>query len=219
MDAITLGDGTVLVVADYPLPDGVDDAVLNRGQLAKAMRVSENTITNWVGDGLPVQAQGSNGQAYEFQMSHCYAWRMRRSADEKTRQAKGDAAAQQMALTFLNQTESIDDEPFLTAKQIKEWAEAEYQRNRAAEQRGDLVRADGVRRVMEQLVVDFCGAINVLPDFAEQEFGLSPAQAARFQVRCDGVIEEAALTIQRNGLASGAVVSMANGKLPNADEA
>ncbi|MEJ6397033.1 terminase small subunit [Yoonia sp. 208BN28-4] len=219
MDTIRLGDGTTLDIAAYPLPDGVEDVVLNRGQLATAMNVSEQTITNWMRAGLPLLSQGSNGQSYEFQLAHCYAWRMRRDADERARRAKGDAQAQQLALTFLNPSDIDDDEPFLTAKQIKEWAEAEYQRNRAAEQRGDLVRVDSVKRVMEQLVVDFCSAINVLPDFAEQEFGLSAAQAQVMQRRCDGVIEEAAMTIQRSALATGKVVSMTSGRDPDAAEA
>ena len=66
MVQVVLADGTELDVDAFPLPDGVDDGVLNRGQLAEALRVSEPSITSWIRDGMPVLSQGGNGQAITF---------------------------------------------------------------------------------------------------------------------------------------------------------
>ncbi|RWR31346.1 DUF1441 family protein [Sinirhodobacter populi] len=187
-EVITLDDGSVLDVARYPLPDGVadDGTPLNRVQLAKAFGVSENTITKWVGQGMPVVSSGQNGISYEFRLSHCYAWRQ--SRDEKVRAAKvkGDQLAAQAALAFRNlDDDQAEEESELTADDLRKWSEAEYHRNRVAEQRGDLVRADRVRAVLEDLFVAFGTAMDTFPDFAEMEFGLSPAQVAKVQAHCD----------------------------------
>lgn len=208
MSDLTLSDGTTLDVAAYPLPDGIDDGVLNRGQLALAMRVSENTITSWIGDGMPVQREGSNGQAYEFLLSHCFAWKLQRDDLDKARRLRGDQLAQRVAQSFLNLDDDQADVAALSPQETKQRAEADYHRNRAAELRGELVRADRVRQMLDGLLVDVRTSINVLTDFAEQEFGLSAGQAEKMQARCDGVIVEMAQRIIRNQLATAEIAQI-----------
>lgn len=195
---ITLADGGVLDVSAWPLPDEVEDGVLNRAQLARAFNVSENTITKWTGQGMPVLSEGQNGVAYEFQLSHCYAWRMERDAKAREAKTRGDQLAAQAALAFRNLDEDqAEREAELTADDLRKWSEAEYHRNRVAEQRGDLVRADAMRQLLETILVAFGNALDTMPDFAELNFGLTSDQVAQMQDRCDSVRMEVRDTIER----------------------
>lgn len=206
MDVINLSDGTELDVSAFPLPEGMVDVVMNRGQIAIAMNTSEVTVSNWISKGFPVLSKGGNGTAYEFQLSHCYAWRQRRDLEVQRASEEADKAAAQMRLEFLN----LDDDQaashgHLTLKQMGEAAEVDYKRNRAAEQRGELVRADRMREMGEKQLTDLRQAIMAIPDYAEQEFGLAPAQAQKLQARCEGALVEMGSTMRRylpDGLAA-----------------
>ncbi len=68
------------LMAKFPLPDGVPDAVLNREELADALGTSINTISAWIAQGMPVQQVGGNGKADELRLAHCHAWCMARKA-------------------------------------------------------------------------------------------------------------------------------------------
>jgi phage terminase Nu1 subunit (DNA packaging protein) len=188
---ITLPDGEVLDVSAWPLPEGAEDGVLNRVQLSRAFSVTENTITKWVGQGMPVLSEGQNGVAYEFQLSHCYAWRQQR--DDKARAAKqrGDHVAAQAALAFRNlDADQEEAEAGLTADELRKWSLAEYDRNRLAEQRGDLIRADRTRAVMEEVLVMVATSLETLPDYLEMKFGLSTDQVAQVVERTDELRDE-----------------------------
>lgn len=208
---ITLADGSVLDVARYPLPDGVTDdgTPLNRAQLAAAFGVSVNAVTDWINKGMPALSTGQNGVAYEFRLAHCWAWRQ--SRDERVRAAKqrGDQLAAQAALAFRNLDEDqAEDEGTLTADDLRKWSEAEYHRNRVAEQRGDLVRADRMRTLIEDLIVTFGSAMDNLPDFAEMNFGLSAQQVSQLQDYCDELRLEVRRQIEGRVERGGAVVHM-----------
>ncbi|WP_017999916.1 terminase small subunit [Paracoccus sp. N5] len=211
---ITLADGSVLDVARYPLPDGVvdDGTPLNRAQLAKAFGVSENTITKWLSQGMPVESAGQNGVSYEFRLGHCWAWRQDRDDRSRAAKLRGDQLAAQAALAFRNlDDDQAEEEAELTADDLRKWSEAEYHRNRVAEQRGDLLRADRMRPLLEDLVVAFGTAMDNLPDFAEMNFGLSPAQVAQMQDYCDQVRGEARRLIEERLARGGAVIAL-NGR-------
>lgn len=195
---LTLKNGTVLDLARYPLPDSVADVPMNRGQIARAMGVSEPTISAWINEGMPVATKGGNGQAYEFQPSHCWAWRLHRTEQDRAAEDQANEAAEQMRMAFANlDPDQADAERGLTPKQIREVAAADYERSRAAELRGELVRVDRVRELQEKQMIDFRQAIMTLPDFAEQEFALTPAQAKKLQDRCEGALDELGMTLRR----------------------
>jgi phage terminase Nu1 subunit (DNA packaging protein) len=181
---IELADGTVLDLAAYPLPEGVEDGVLNRAQVARAFNVSENTVGKWIGQGMPVEAQGQNGVGYELRLSHCYAWKMARDAARAEERARSDQIAAQAALAFLNLDAEEDERPSLTAKQMKELSEAEFRRNQLAEQKGELVRANRVREVFEHILGAVRANVTTVADYAEREFGLTPAQVEKLDARC-----------------------------------
>lgn len=186
LNLVTLASGEVLDVSAWPLPQGVEDGILNRAQLARAFSVSENTITKWMAQGMPVLSEGQNGVAYEFRLSHCYAWRQDRDQKARAEKARGDQVAAQAALAFRNlDADHEEAEGGLTADEVKKWSEAEYARNRLAEQRGDLVRADRVRVLMEEVMVMVGGSLDTLPDFIELHFSPTVEQVQMVEKRSD----------------------------------
>lgn len=189
----------------YPLPAGVEDAVVNRSQLAVAMNVSENTITKWIAAGMPLQEAGGNGREYSFALSDCYAWRMERDDQLRAQKDAADRSAAQLALAFRNAGDEDEDgaPAQLTARQILEEAEADYKYQRAAEQRGELVRTSRVRDLFEDTLVEFRTAISTLVDFAEMEFSLDPEQVDRLEKRCDNALVQARVNLS-NAIGRGA---------------
>lgn len=212
-DLVTLADGSVLDVARWPLPEGAVDGLLNRAQLATAFGVSENTISKWMTLGMPVSAAGQNGVAYEFRLSHCWAWKQDRDAATRAARDRGDALAAQAAMAFRNLDEDqAEEEATLTADEIRKWADAEYARNKVAEQRGNLVRRDRMNDLLEDVLVAFQGSMQNLPDFCEREFGLTPAQVEVLQGRVDEVLVDARKRMDRAMQVTGAVVPITRGE-------
>ncbi|WP_442772694.1 terminase small subunit [Paenirhodobacter enshiensis] len=211
MTTITLEDGSLLDLGRWPLPEGVEDdgTPLNRVQLARAFGVSENTITKWVGLGMPVLSGGQNGVSYEFSLRQCHAWRQQREAKLQETKARGDQLAAQAALAFRNlDDDRAEEEAELTADDLRKWSEAEYHRNRVAEQRGDLVRVDRLRSALDDIFVTFGAAMETLPDFAEMEFGLSPDQVEKIKRRCDQTRDEVRRKIEALVERPGAVIAL-----------
>lgn len=212
-ERLELETGEVLNLSDFPLPDGFEDETFNRDELAKAMDVSTVTITRWVDSGMPVAKRGGNGQSYEFQFSHCYAWRMwREDREASDRRAKNDRAAQ-LSMLFRG-VEEEDDDPShgLSPKAVREWSEAELIRNKAAQQRGELVRAAHVQDVLDTILVSFRNSLSSFPDWLEQEFSLSPHQVDKAQRFCDSMLAETRRQISEAGFQSRAVTDMVGDK-------
>ena len=107
------------LVARYPLPEGVPDAVLNREEMGEALGVSLNTVTAWINAGMPVQAEGRNGRPYELRLSHCYAWNEARRRDEEVRSAQARDAISAMRLALVG-GKSGDSIEALDPKQRRE---------------------------------------------------------------------------------------------------
>jgi phage terminase Nu1 subunit (DNA packaging protein) len=176
----------------YPLPDGIEDEVINRGQLATALDVSEPMISKYLEQGLPVLSRGSNGQSYEFRPSECYAWKMARDAELRGKKMRADRAAAQLSLLFRNEADPEDPtRPIMTAAERSSEAKADYDYNRASELRGELVRANKVRELFETILSEFRTQIVSLVDFAEMEFGLTAEQVRKLEVRCDATLIQA----------------------------
>ena len=205
---LTLADGSVVELSRFPLPEGVEDGVLNRAQLALAFNMSENTISKWVLQGMPVQSAGQNGVAYEFSLSHCWAWKQSRDEDAMAAKRRGDQLATQAALAFRNLDADEDEaNSQMTAAEVRAWAEAEYHRNRAAEQRGELMRTSRVLQAVEDMIVAFGTAMDTLPDWAELEFGLTPDQVQQLQDKADAIRQEAREICERM-IGGGGVIAL-----------
>lgn len=210
-EQITLESGEVLDVSAYPLPEGVDDDIVNLNDLGKAMGVSNVTISRWIDAGMPVHQSGGNGRSYAFQLAHCYAWRMwREDAETKARRRRVENA-EQLALHFLGvDGEDQDTGPVLSPKEMREYAEAEIKRNQAAEQRGELVRARQVEALLEDVLVAFRNAVSSLPDWMEQEFSLAPGQVDKTQRYCDAILDDTRHKIASAGFRTGQVVAISD---------
>ncbi|WP_370045494.1 MULTISPECIES: terminase small subunit [Salipiger] len=182
----------------FPLPKGQTDMTVNRRQCATALDVSEPMITRYLDQGLPVLSRGSNGQAYEFQLSEVYAWKMWRDAEVRRQDEAAEQAAMQMRLLFRNDGEDDDGAGALTAQEIAQEADADYKRNKAAELRGELTRTARVREVFEEVLVEFRNQVTTLVDFAEMEFSLKPDQVEKMQRRCDAALVAARHNLDRS---------------------
>ena len=197
-ETITLADGSVLDVARWPLPLGLDDSVLlNKTQLATAMRTSENTIAKWMTLGMPIEGQGANGVSYSFRLSHCFAWRMFRDEQARSEKSRSDNLAQQAAMAFLNlEADEADEIGSLSADEVRRRSIAEYERNKASELRRDLVRADQVLQLMEGLLTIVRTRVMAMPDYVEAEFGLTAVDTAKLQNYCDQTLTDMRVLIE-----------------------
>ncbi|PYG33113.1 DUF1441 family protein [Pelagimonas varians] len=207
-DLITLDGGEVLDLSDYPLPEGEDDIVFNVELMAKAMDVSTVTIGKWIDQGMPVQKRGGNGQSYELRFGHCFAWRRWKEGRDHAARRTLEHRAEQKAMLFLGEEETPESAR-MSPKEIREWSEAELIRNKAAQQRGELVRTAHVQEMLDHLLVSLRNVITSAPDFLEQEFSLSPLQVVKAESYFDGMLIEMRKQISDGGFQPAAVVPLA----------
>lgn len=206
---ITLDSGEVLDLSAYPLPEGEEDETFNLEFMAKAMDTTTVTLSRWIDQGMPVKQRGGNGQSYELVFSHCYAWRKWRERSDTDARLAVEKKAEQKALLFLNESAPADG-PRMTAKEVREWSEAELIRNKAAIQRGELVRVHMVVEMLEHVMVTVRNSINSAPDWLEQEFSLSPTQVAKSETYFDGILEEMRHQMVARDVAPADVIGMVN---------
>jgi hypothetical protein len=60
----------------YPLPEGVDDALLTAGELAGTFGVSVWQVLTWAEQGMPVTGPERPGGPQRFTLSACHSWRV-----------------------------------------------------------------------------------------------------------------------------------------------
>ncbi|WP_319532848.1 terminase small subunit [uncultured Cohaesibacter sp.] len=186
----------MVVAKKYPLPEGVEDVVLNREQLADALRVSAPTIDAYRKAGMPVIAEGSNGRSYEFQLSSCWAWVAERKEIERNEDERRKNAVRQMTLALIG-SESDDPYSELTSKQRKDAYLAEQEFMRTARERGELMFRSHVIALMTGVLQIYRDGLGVLPDRIARECGLTHEQIERVAIACDGLLEEAANKVER----------------------
>jgi len=160
------------MVAAHPLPEGVPDAVLNKTELADFFAVSVPTIDAWQRAGMPANSDGTNGRAWEFQASHCWAWKQARDAEEVHRSAEAAAAIAAMRLQLIG-GKAGDSIRSLSPKERQQLyaVEADYERLRR--ERNQSIDRDEVRQAFEDLLSLIRDAINAYPDRLERDAGLS----------------------------------------------
>ncbi len=173
----------------YPLPSGVQDAVLNRAQLAEAFGTSEPTIDRYRKDGMPVLAEGTNGQAYQFQLSDCYAWRQAREAERQASNEAAEAAVRQMRMELLG-GDSGNSEMGLSARERKELYETESAYNRLARERGELIPQGEVIELLDTVLSMVRNSITGLPDRLSRDAALTGRQAEQAVVVTDDLLKE-----------------------------
>ena len=193
----------------HAFPESLKDGILNRAQIATALAVSENTITAWMGEGMPVLEHGGNGRAYRFQLSACWVWARNYQEGERQARETAERIAREAAAAFLNFGEEEDPEKQgLSANQMRELAQAELIAMQVNERRGDLVRAGRLRERLADLFAAFQRGMTTLPDFAEREFGLEPKDVQKMQNQCDQTLLEVRRQIETMIAPAGEPVAM-----------
>ena len=213
MDRITLQDGTLLDVSQYPLPEDIDpDLTCNRGDLAKVVRTTPATISEWVSRGMPVQSEGRNGVSYEFRVSHCWAWRCHDQEISKARDEEHNAKIVQASLAFRNLQDDSRSGEVLTARQIREEAEADIKVQHASELRGDLVRYARVVDLYEGMISAYRNKLSAVVDCAEIEFGRSADEVEKLQGFVDQVIVQTRIELESLARPRGEVSALRPGE-------
>lgn len=178
-------------VTETGLPAGVEDAVLNRAQLARALNKSEPTITAWLADGLPFITEGTNGRAWEFQLSACWRWMKEKEKAESDRQSAAEASVRQMRLALIGGTDVDEGRSGLSPKEQRELYDTERSYMLTAMTRGDLVKRSDVVAILEDVFLTVRDGVTSLPDRLEREAGVS-GKAIDLAIRiCDGILVEA----------------------------
>lgn len=65
-------------------------SVVNKGQLAEIIGVSERTITTWQKNGLPIAEDGTRGNQNLYQTEEVIAWMIQRELTQRIEQFGGD---------------------------------------------------------------------------------------------------------------------------------
>jgi hypothetical protein len=178
------------LVKQYPLDDSVPDGVVSKKALASAFNTSTNTIDKWVQHGMPVENEGGNGQSYEFQLSHCWAWYHARNAEQKERQDQESAAvrAMQLALTGGQLGEGIDS---LSPKEKREVIETQMAYEQFELARGSMIPKEEFLALLDGVFVPIRDGITTLPDRLERECDLDGNTVERAVIICDETLSEA----------------------------
>ena len=179
----------------HTFPDHLEDGILNRAQIASALGVSENTITEWISRGFPVLEHGGNGRAYQFQLSACWIWARNYQEGEITARADADRITRAAAAEFLN----LGDEtaaPGLSPGEHRKLLEAELLQMQVNERRGDLVRVGRLGDRLADVFVSVQRSYTTMPDFAERELGLEPLDVQKMQDHCDQALIDLRVQIE-----------------------
>jgi phage terminase Nu1 subunit (DNA packaging protein) len=191
-------------MAEIQLPEGVDDAVVNRAQLARALGKSEPTIDRMIADGMPFITEGTNGRSWEFQLSACYAWMVDRDRADAARRDAADRAVDQLRLALVGGGHGFGDdgERVLSPRERQDLYDAERAFNLVAMQRRDLVRRGEVVEAFERVFIVMRDGLTALPDRLERDAGLSGKALDLAINLCDAVLAEAHRAIEQAADAS-----------------
>lgn len=169
-------------VARHPLPDHIEDKVMNLEQAAAFFGVAVNTMRMWVGKGLPVDRKATGGRVnggYQIRLSKAFAWHSEYEHARALTSGRAPSPARSAALRFMNLGVDEEEARGLTPKEIREYAEAAYKRDQAAVLRGELVRADRVSETFDAAMLRIRKVLGTLPDWLEREFGLEADEIER----------------------------------------
>lgn len=189
-------DDIAELVARFPLPEGVPDAVLNKRELADFFGVSLPTLDAWVMDGLPALTEGTNGRSWEFQASAAWAWKCSRDESEKVKSTEAQAAIAAMRLALIGgkSGNSIQSLPPKERQQLYD-VEAAYERLKR--ERNQSLDRDEVRQVLDDLLRTVRDGVSVLPDKLEREANLDGKAVDKALEACDDLLEELENAVRR----------------------
>lgn len=173
----------------HGLPENVDDADLNRQQIADALGVSVVTIDRWQKTGMPVVQEGTNGQAYVFRLSDCWRWKAESDASASEADAKAEASVGQMRLALLGGEEDQTGRE-LSPSDRKQLLEAEHYWTKMAQARGELIKTEDMVEFLDDLFSLIRDGLGALPDRLARECNLEGQQIERAITACDDTLTE-----------------------------
>lgn len=178
------------IVKRFPLAQTVPDEVVTKKLLANAFSTSTNTIDKWIDQGMPILNEGGNGQAYEFQLSHCWAWWHARQEAEQNRSSAAESAvrAMQLELTGGSVGDGINA---LSPKEKQEVITAQMEYEAFQRQRGELINRDDVVALLDTVFVLLRDTITTLPDRLERECDLDGNTVEQAVFICDETLADA----------------------------
>lgn len=183
------------LVKRHPLPDGVNDAVMNQTELAAFFGVTLTTISVWLNAGMPVLERGRQGSEYEMQASACWAWKQARDASEVARSREAQDAIEAMRLALVGGTPG-DSLEALDPKQRREIIAAQMEQERFQVHRGELMRRTDVRQLVENLLRIFMDTVDAWPDRLERSSAFPPALIEKHVEEGDALVEELRRQVQ-----------------------
>ncbi|MEJ6845107.1 terminase small subunit [Sinorhizobium fredii] len=180
----------------YPLPEGVEDCVMSREELAETLQVSLNTVSSWLSKGMPMLQEGGPGKSYELQLSACFAWRQAQKADEDLRSERVRRAQQAMRLALVGGSAG-DTMEALDPKTRREIMAAQIEQERFQRERNQLMRRDDVRDTMELVYGIIRDRMNAAPDVIERKNALEPKLVQELIDICDDIVADVRGAIDR----------------------
>lgn len=164
---------------------GAGDAIrLNKRELARALGISEPSVTALIDDGCPVVRGGSNGVAYEFDLADVRRWKDDRDRAKAAKEEQKKQAVTQLTLG-LEGGQARDDQ-HLTPKARIDWLNAELLTNKARTARGELVEAAAVSAEFEAVFKEIATFLQSIPDQMARRLDWAPGAVAE----CTDLIDE-----------------------------
>lgn len=165
--------------ARFPLPEGVPDATVNKGELAEAFAVSETTVDKWMRKpGFPVLEGGQNGVAYKFLLSDVWAWREAGRERERVEKAATSDAVRQLRMLLLNVDDGSEAAQLGPNERRAEYA-AEAQYLVTARQRREVIPTVDVIALLESIFGLVRDGLDAQPDRIARELGLDGASTEK----------------------------------------
>lgn len=181
------------------MPDdgvAVSDPVLNRNQIAQIFGVATNTIDKWRAKGMPVEAEGRNGQAYEFLHSDCLAWYEENKESERREKAELDEFVAKRQAEFLG-VKTTDQQSRLTPRQISELTSAQLGKLQLDNKRRKLVPVDEMAELLDKIFTTIRAALDSQPDWLDREFSLTTEQVVKVVEYNDGILKSMSAAIEK----------------------
>lgn len=197
-DLPDLNESEAELVRLHPMPVGQPDALLNKKLLAVALGVSITTIDSWCLSGMPAIKSGTNGAAYQFRLSICYAWRCARQAAEQAETVAANAAAAQMRLNLIGGEPGDIKRAALTPKEQREVLALEREWILTASARREFIRTSDVVSGLEACFNQIRDALDATPDLISRECNLPTEATERIQEILDAVLKEAHAHVTKN---------------------
>lgn len=177
--------------ARFPLPEGVEDAVVNKTLLCDALDVSPTTLSAWIRAGLPYESAGTNGRSYEFRLSLAFAWAADRKAREDASRARAEGSAAQLRLALLgDEMDGAEERARLSPREQRELIDVERAWMAAAEARGQLIRRASVRDGIAEVWAAMRDKLDALPDMLARALDLTGEEIEIAEKVCDGLLAE-----------------------------